>query len=241
MTTINLEKTLIRENQKLATPKELLLIGEYDKFTQLAENDALSRIGLNRAIKEGGLTKNRIGQKIQETTKYSKERVFHISQIKAICEKYYLRFLRAEYYKGIIDNELPDRITNFEAAYNIKCTSRNTMIVAPIESFELQKKPKDPLLFYQINDEYFYLIHKWGNDLNILRRLKAIYSNVFISLLTACILFPLPLLLIPKAELIVYIIVGGVILVFFGIWDLMSIDDEGMRFYTKNEWDSSYI
>lgn len=55
----------------------------------------------------------------------------------------------------------------------------NTFIVAPAENFALQERPKDPLFFYEINDEYFYLIHKWGNDLNVFRRIAAWYKFDF--------------------------------------------------------------
>lgn len=53
----------------------------------------------------------------------------------------------------------------------------NCLIVAPKESFRLQERPKDPLFFYQINDEYFYLIHKWGNDLSVFRRIIGLFKK----------------------------------------------------------------
>ena len=53
MTQINLEKQLNKENKKLATPKELLQINEYDKHAGLVDNDVLSRIGLNDQVKAG--------------------------------------------------------------------------------------------------------------------------------------------------------------------------------------------
>ena len=107
MTTINLEKSLIRENKKLAIPKELLLINEYDKFTALAENDVLERIGLNQTLKEGKNIRNRINRNLEQTKMFNQERVFHISQIASICKKYRLRFLSTGIYKGVIDSELP--------------------------------------------------------------------------------------------------------------------------------------
>jgi hypothetical protein len=38
-------------------------------------------------------------------------------------------------------------------------------ILAPHEVFELKEINADPLLFAQLSDNRFYLIHKWGNDL----------------------------------------------------------------------------
>lgn len=113
MITINLEKSLIRENKKLNTPKELLLIKEYDKFTELADNDVLSRVGLNKTLISGKGIKNRIDNSFEETKRFNQNRVFHISQIKSICDKYYLRFLSTEKYNGIIDDQLPIKNLSF--------------------------------------------------------------------------------------------------------------------------------
>lgn len=177
MITINLEKSLIKENKKLVMPEELLFINEYDKFAPLVENDALSRVGLNRALKKGQDIKNRMNQKLEKTKAFAQDRVFHISQIEGVCKKYRLRFLPAQKYRGVIDKDLANRILTFEVAYNLKCNEHNTKIIAPMESFKLEKKPKDPLMFYEINNEYFYLIHKWGNDLHLSRAILPLFEN----------------------------------------------------------------
>ena len=44
-------------------------------------------------------------------------------------------------------------------------------IMAPSIMFRL-KKTDDPLLFIPIGSNYFYLIHKWGNDLAPLRKIR---------------------------------------------------------------------
>lgn len=46
------------------------------------------------------------------------------------------------------------------------------LIAAPSESFELQDRPVDPLLFCRLDDNNFYLVHKWGNDLSVFRSRK---------------------------------------------------------------------
>lgn len=238
MTTINLEKSLIKENKKIALPKELLLINQYDTFSDLAENDVLSRVGLNKTLKDGKIIKEAINFRIEETKKFNQERVFHISQIEGICKKYHLRFLRTRYYKGVIDNELPNRIYNFEIAYDVKCNYSNTSIVAPMNSFELEKKPKDPLMFYRINDEYFYLIHKWGNDLNIFRTLMPMFSNGWV-----CWLFPpllLSLLFFISFKIGIAAVVGAAILsTIVQIFSHINTSDP-LTFVKKNNWDSPY-
>lgn len=236
--TINLEKSLIRENRKLATPKELLLVKEYETNTEFLENDALSRVGFNETIKTGKRIKEAINNRKEQTKNFKQERVFHISQIKAICEKYYLRFLDARYYKGVIDKELPTKITNFEAAYGVKCTSSNTKICAPLESFELQEQPKDPLMFYQINDEYYYLIHKWGNDLSVTRMFYNLLTNGWFCWLLVPFVFT-PLFLINfKVAIFVCSIAFIVSTIIQGVFQMT--EDRPMRFIRPNNWDSHY-
>lgn len=177
MLTLNLEQKLVKENKKLVTPQELLVLKEYEQHEKLVGNDALKRVGLDGNINTGTHIKHRISTTKKETERFNQERVFHISQIQNICEKYHLRFLNTDLYKGTIDSELPERITTFEIAYGIECKQINTKIMAPASAFKLQQAPKDPLFFYKINEEYFYLIHKWGNDLSIFRRLMPIFSK----------------------------------------------------------------
>lgn len=240
MITINLEKELIKQNKKLVSPKQELLIKEFDKFEPYMDNDVLKRIGLTENLKEGKYIKDSINQKQQQTQKFSQDRVLHISQIKSICEKFYLKFLPANLYEGTIDDMLPIKISTFEITYNEKCDKSNTYIIAPKKSFKLMEKPQDPLLFYQINDEYYYLIHKWGNDLNVFNRLKSLYSSVFITLFTIIFIFPLPFLLINP---IAYIIASVILLIVFGVSHLMSndLDGTGVRFYSILDYDSKYV
>src|SRR5690348_8400698 len=238
MTTINLEKSLIRENKKLAIPKELLLINEYNKFTTLAENDVLERIGLNKTLKEGKNIINRINRNLEQTKTFNQERVFHISQIAAICKKYRLRFLPIDRYKGVIDSELPNKISNFEIAYNLKCTKYNTRIVAPMRSFELEKKPKDPLMFYEINEEYFYLIHKWGNNLSSTRAILPILENglfLWLSIPSICsLLFFINFHVGITATILSFILTSLAEIISYGIYD------EFVSFINKNDWESGY-
>jgi hypothetical protein len=238
-TTIDLEKSLIKENRKLLMPKELLLVNEYDKFAPLLENDALPRVGLNRTIKKGKEIKTAKDQNYMQTKMFAQDRVFHISQIEGICKKYRLRFLPTEMYKGVIDNDLPNRISTFEVAYNVRCTPYNTRIVAPKESFKLKERPKDPLMFYKINDEYFYLIHKWGNDLSISRAILPLFSNTLfcwlsVPILLFFVLFPFSLQFALELSSS-FLVVTGFFYAFF-----YFILDTPLCFLSQDNWDSEY-
>lgn len=174
MFTINLEEALVKQNEnRILLPKELLEIKEYERLGSTFCNDkVIGRLGLNAVAKNGRERKKYEVSIKKYLKKYNPEKVYHISQIESLCKKYRLRFLPIHRYKGSVDSLLAKKVSNFEVAYEDICTDENCMIAAPKSSFHLEARPKDPLFFYKINSEYFYLIHKWGNDLSVFRQIK---------------------------------------------------------------------
>jgi hypothetical protein len=81
---------------------------------------------------------------------------------------YRLRFLDAKYFKGKLPPEAITRIIQLEKKHDISI--EGFKIIAPSRLFKLEDKD-DPLLFAPLGNGYFYLIHKWGDDLHPLRRL----------------------------------------------------------------------
>jgi hypothetical protein len=60
--------------------------------------------------------------------------------------------------------------------------------MAPSALFRL-KKTDDPLLFAPLGNEYYYLVHKWGNDLHPLRKVMMWpFKNIW-NLLAVVFLF----------------------------------------------------
>ena len=97
-----------------------------------------------------------------------RNQIYHISDIKKICIDYRLRFLDAHYFRGTIPEEATSKIRNLEKDHDI---SLNTFkIMAPSKLLKLENAD-DPLLFSPLGGDYYYLIHKWGNDLHPLRKL----------------------------------------------------------------------
>lgn len=96
------------------------------------------------------------------------ERIYHINEIKNICIDYRLRFLESKYFKGQIPQEAFSKIKFLEKEHDIEI--KGFKIIAPSKLFKLEDKD-DPLLFAPIGNEYFYLVHQWGNDLHPLRKL----------------------------------------------------------------------
>lgn len=254
---VNLEKELLRQNKKIATPQELLLIKEYDKLgADVVDSPSMKSVFGEHAAARGASVKTKMTGLLRQTAKFDQQRVFHTSQIESLCKKYYLRFLPSHCFNGSIDPLLPSKINQFELAYNVKCNggggyNGNTFIAAPKESFALEQRPKDPLLFYRINNEYFYLIHKWGNDLSILRRAKAILSTATaFNLLFITPIFLSGVWLIAKYpetserngdEYLELGLLGILIALFGAAWLFINLLSElKIRFFKKNDWQSRY-
>lgn len=95
------------------------------------------------------------------------DRIYHISQIKKTCVNYRLRFLDTKLFKGELPYEAISKIKQLEKEHNTEL--KGFKIIAPAKLFKLEHYD-DPLLFAPIGNGYYYLIHKWGNDLNSFRR-----------------------------------------------------------------------
>jgi hypothetical protein len=192
---VNLETELLKQNKRVIVPDDLLVIAEAEKLAQIpTAQQVLKRLNMEHNLAQGQSLMEAANTEKAALGRFNQQRVFHISQIESLCKKYHLRFLNPKLYKGTIDPELVNKVTTFEVAYlqpkglqnlehryysqeEISCTQNNTMIMAPASSFKLQERPKDPLFFYKINQNYYYLIHKWGNDLSVFRRILGILSS----------------------------------------------------------------
>lgn len=135
-------------------------------------------------------------------------KVYNIEQIKNLCVDYRLRFLQSQYYTGSYDVEVSAKIKEFAKNTNSPIDNftlgRRYFIMAPAEMFELKseryitKREKDPAIFFQIDDQHYRLIHKWGSDFTIFRliegfRWKTYWShqwfNTFMMMPLMAILF----------------------------------------------------
>ena len=123
-------------------------------------------------------------------------RIYHVEQIKKICVDYRLRFLTSNYFKGEIPAEAIAEIKRIEEAHNIEL--KGFRILAPSKLFKLEDKD-DPVLFAPIGNNYFYLIHKWGNDLHPLRKwLMWPFKNIVNLILLIVLLSFFMALLVPE-------------------------------------------
>jgi hypothetical protein len=172
--------------------------------------------------------------------------LFTIKEIKTICLKYNLRFLDSSYFKAPFPYDAISKIKAFEEKYNVKI--KTFKVVAPAEVFKLEDCNKDPLLFAQLADNRYYLIHQWGNDLAWYRALisypiKSVYSYfIFMWLPAAIIAFGIPynwLNVAPDGELSlrVWLTIHSFIALFFFTIFLGSTAHKN---FSENSWDSKY-
>ncbi|ESU21189.1 hypothetical protein FEDK69T_25560 [Flavobacterium enshiense DK69] len=127
------------------------------------------------------------------------ERIFHLSQIKAICIDYRLRFLDSHLYKLPFPEEAVSKIKNLEKAHQTQLSGFK--MIAPSKVFQL-KKYNDPLLFAPLGNDYYYLIHKWGNDLHPLRKWLVLpFRNLGTLILFFLMLSAFCCLLVPETFL----------------------------------------
>jgi hypothetical protein len=149
--------------------------------------------------------------------------VYTLEQIKTMCCKYALKFLRSDMYKGTIDAEIPAKIRQFakESNLDLKGTDfgRKFYIMAPQQAFVLIDRPKpepiDPILFYKIDETHYRKVHKWGVDFSVLRQIigwKYTHSmNYWTWWFVLVALFTMPILAILTNSILIGLTAGSII------------------------------
>ncbi|WP_276167080.1 hypothetical protein [Zobellia alginiliquefaciens] len=154
---VNIEEKL---RQTLRMEDQMQSLAELHK---ILNKDSESREKIGETLK----TKNSVTSNTFNLNLLRTDRIYHINQIKEICIDYRLRFLSSNYFKGKIPAEAIAEIKNLERVHDIEL--KGFKIIAPSKLFKLEDKD-DPILFAPIGNDYFYLVHKWGEDLHPLRK-----------------------------------------------------------------------
>lgn len=176
---------------------------------------------------------------------------FKLSEIRDLALKYGLKLRPSAEYKGEVDLELASKTRRFLQSINEDndwSIANKFYILAPIESFAMELKPKpapipkvmkDPILFYKANPnvEYYTMVHKWGTDFTNTRKLIGWYTknkkNKEVAALMFIVLFTL-LCTVGFALLGASLIVGS--LIGFTLSALFCVYLTGTKIYhTNNE------
>ncbi|MEM7086161.1 MAG: hypothetical protein AAF489_08270 [Bacteroidota bacterium] len=232
----NLEEQLVKLRRKRIEPGHILAEVEQILLTNQEQRDDIeSRLRTNNS--EDGFTTFHLDF-------LNSENIFHRDDIKKLCINYRLRFLDARFFKGTFPEEAISNIRELETRH--KTSVRGLKIVAPAKRLKLENAD-DPLLFTAMGNDYYYLIHKWGNDLHPFRKMlmwpyKNFENLVFTIFLMSLVLTALtPIRFFTKGVvenqeylllfLFMFKAVGGTVL-FYGF-------AKGKNFNTAI-WDSKY-
>lgn len=134
----------------------------------------------------------------------AEENIYSIDEIRTICIRYRLRFLDTKYFRREFPYEAVQKIKSLEKESKVKI--EKFRIIAPGEAFNLEDANKDPLLFAELADGRYYLLHKWGKDLSWFRRVLTWplqdLQSFFITLAAFCavLAFSLPKEWIVRSE-----------------------------------------
>ena len=228
MKKVNLFEELINERSKQITSEELrkALKSIWSKDDQIKKS-------LNK--------KNDNKHNDLKFDKMKTRNIFHKDTIKKICVRYRLRFLDSNLFKGEYPKNITKIIGKIERNHNT--TLSNFMIMAPSKLFKI-KSPDDPILFVPIGNDYYYLIHKWGEEFNYLRKLMVLpfknIDNLTIFSVLVSVVFALlgklimPSLTFSEVFILFLFLVKGFIFIFFYMFFLTR------RNFSESIWNSKY-
>jgi len=232
---VNIHQQLLKQRNKTVSPENIL-----KQVQKVFERDNLYETSVKEALENSKKDQNNsFDLELLETN-----RIFHINDIQKTCIAYRLRFLESSLFKSEIPQEAINSIKQLEKKHSTSL--KGFMIMAPSKLFKLENYD-DPLLFAPIGNGYYYLVHKWGNDLSIWRKwLMYPFRNldtIIISAIIASFLIALSFpesYFNPKYKMTQFIFlfffmfkVIGFCLIFFGI-------SKGKNFNSAI-WDSRYF
>ena len=228
MKKVNLFEELINERSKQITSEELRTA-----IKSIWSKDDQIKKSLNK--------KNDNKHNDLKFDKMKTRNIFHKDTIKKICVRYRLRFLDSNLFKGEYPKNITKIIGKIERNHNT--TLSNFMIMAPSKLFKI-KSPDDPILFVPIGNDYYYLIHKWGEEFNYLRKLIVLpfknIDNLTIFSVLVSVLFALlgklfmPSLTFSEVFILFLFLVKGFIFIFFYMFFLTR------RNFSESIWNSKY-
>jgi hypothetical protein len=208
----HLEKRLLSERSKFKAAEPILeeihLILEAHK----SQRDAIRK----KIAEENDGTGNAFQFELLQT-----DRIFHLSQIRTICIDYRLRFLDSQLFKDGIPEEAISAINQLEKEN--QTSLEGFKIMAPTKAFQLLSYD-DPFLFAPIGNDYYYLIHKWGNDITPKRKWLVLPFKNLMNFVLFCLLVSwLITLLTPQTNLSKSVPMANIIIFLFAFKSIVAV------------------
>lgn len=210
--TVNLEKEMLQQRRKFKSESEIL--AEIQAIFVENENERNSIVTKLRV--KGSTKVNHLQLDLLETDK-----IFHVDQIRQICIDYRLRFLESNIFKNEIPEEAVTKIRMMEKEHNTSL--EGFRIIAPSKAFHLLNYD-DPLLFVPIGNDYYYLVHQWGTEMNPWRKLLVLpIKNLGNFTITSIILSFLIAFIVPENNLSKSVPLASVIVFLFAFKSIFAV------------------
>lgn len=155
---VDIIEELSKERQRLDSNSNQFLESALD----VLNNSFSHEEEITRRLTEGTYDEFRLSYEQLDKLDYSL--IFNENVIQNIATKYRLRFLDSKLYVGTIPHEAKLKIRKIEE--NIGVKFKNFKVLAPASRFKLADSTEDPILFANLGNGAFYMIHKWGDDMN---------------------------------------------------------------------------
>jgi hypothetical protein len=147
---INLEKELFKEKKN--HPQAFI-----EEVKEILNKEAEKEQKIIDSIAQNGEVS------VVDYSKLDKSRIFDIEHIRNLCIKYRLRFLDSRRFTGNIPHEAILKIKRLSERQGMEFSKFK--IAAPSKLFKLEDTNADPLLFIDLGNDKYYLIHQWGKDM----------------------------------------------------------------------------
>jgi hypothetical protein len=225
---INIQDELLKTRRKHAETQHMLMqqVEEAQKKGTAVDEFLLKR--LQKAPKPGKWQIN--------TDLLDKKKVFSLDDIKSICIQYRLRFLDSKYFKiEGLPTEDAQAIKSLEKELGKEI--RSVKMLAAINSFRQEDVNNALLLFAEMDENNFYLVHKLGNDFTWYKKIISFpFRSIGALLVTLTIIglpiaFIVPVLLFSTSEKVQYY--QMLYLAAFTVCTAFTIVFGGFTFYKK--------
>lgn len=208
----HLERRLLTERCRFKSEDAIL-----EEVRQVMAAQESERIQIRETIAHGSsVNANSFQIDLLET-----DRIFHLSQIKTICIDYRLRFLDSRFFKDGIPEEAITQIRQLEKAHQTNL--KGFRIMAPTKAFQLLSYD-DPFLFAPIGNDYYYLVHKWGNDITPKRKWLMLPFKNLLNFVLFCLLISwLVTLVTPQTNLSKSVPMANIIIFLFAFKSIVAV------------------